>query len=281
MNRFCSALLYRSKMALSSDAVVAAKRNSRVVSVLIDSAKSGARALLGDRLRWVQVRDGPAKGAWLHLRLPTESGYWLASHEPDVQQSIARFLKPGQVAYDIGAHVGFCTAVMAMLTGSEGCVVAFDGDAENVSRILEQVQRNGWTGRVRVEHRAIWSQSLPTIPFRRGGTLTSRGGVETVSISPVLGTGELVDVPAISLDHYVRAGAPQPELIKVDVEGAEAEVLRGATRLAMTKRPVLIVEVHHARAAADITDWLQISSYNSEWHIPPQEYPRRLIAVAR
>jgi FkbM family methyltransferase len=279
MNRFCSALLYRFKTVMASSAIASAARRSRIISLLLELAKNGASALLHRKPVWLQVRNGPAAGSWLRLQLPAEAGYWIAAHEPDVQELIAANLKAGQVSYDVGAHIGFCTAAMARAVGPLGRVVAFDGDSENVKRLHEHIERNGWSKSVAVVHSAVWTQTLPSIGFRRGGTIASRGGVESGAVRPVLGCGELSGVPAIALDDYARLHDCVPDFVKVDVEGAEAEVLRGATAIARDHGPLFVVEVHHAQAAAEIEIWLRELSYDAEWRIPPEGFPRRLVAI--
>ncbi len=59
----------------------------------------------------------------------------------------------------------------------------------------------------------------------------SQGGVEADGNRPVLGSGKVINVPAITLDDFVAAGEPPPQLLKIDVEGGEYEVLLGANTL--------------------------------------------------
>jgi hypothetical protein len=116
------------------------------------------------------------------------------------------------------------------------------------------------------------------ISFRRGATRRSQGGVEADGNRPVLGRGQLINVPAVTLDSFVAAGELPPQLVKIDVEGGEYEVLRGGKKLFTKQRPLVIAEVHHQQAAEQITTWLDEYQYCAHWSIPKEKFPRQLFA---
>lgn len=62
---------------------------------------------------WVQVRNGLGKGLWLHFDPRYEHSYLNGAHEPEVQRLLAEWLRPGDVFYDIGAHIGFFSLIAA------------------------------------------------------------------------------------------------------------------------------------------------------------------------
>ena len=98
---------------------------------------------------------------------------------------------------------------MARLVGELGQVVAFDGDPDNAAILRESSLRNHLEARLAVVHAAVWSYSASQgIPFRRGGIRRSQGGVEANGQRPVTGTGEIIPVPAVTLDDFVAAGGP-------------------------------------------------------------------------
>jgi len=216
---------------------------------------------------------------WMQICLPDEASLWRGEHEPDVQNAISGVVRPGAVFYDVGAHVGTMTLGTARLVGDAGRVIAFDGDPENIERLRLNRERNGFQARIRIVHGVVWSRTVTDgISFRRGTRARSHGGVEADGNRPVLGSGELITVPAITLDDFIAAGAPSPQLIKIDVEGGEYEVLRGGDRLFAVQRPLIIVEVHHHLAADLITAWLGEHQYCGNWKIPVESFPRRLFA---
>jgi hypothetical protein len=89
-------------------------------------------------------------------------------------------------------------------------------------------------------------------------------------------SGEVIHVPGIALDDFIASGGPVPQLIKIDVEGGEYEVLRGGTNLFAKGRPLIIVEVHHSRAADQIDAWLIEHQYCGK--CPNESFPRCLFA---
>lgn len=237
------------------------------------------RRFLRKSQTWVRIQSGLSEGLWMKISIPGESSLWRGEHEPEVQTAISNVLRLGEVFYDIGAHVGTTAFGAARLVGPSGRVVAFDGDPENVQRLRGNTARNGFEDRLQVVHAAIWSRTATDgISFRRGANARSQGGVEADGAHPMLATGEIVNVPAITLDDFVAAGAPSPQLVKIDVEGGEYEVLCGAAKLFTSSRPFIIVEVHHQQAAAKIATWLDRFQYAAKWNIPKEQFPQRLFA---
>jgi len=228
---------------------------------------------------WVQAQAGLSQGMWMRLRLPDEARHWSGEHEIEVQNAICAAVRPGAVVYDIGSHVGSLALGMARLVGELGRVVAFDGDPDNAATLRESGLRNHLEARLAVVHAAVWSYTATQgIPFRRGGTRRSQGGVAANGQHPVTGTGEIINVPAVTLDDFIATGGPVPLLVKIDVEGGECEVLRGGTSLFASQRPLIIAEVHHQQAAEQISVWLRQHQYCAQWNIPKEDFPRCLFA---
>src|SRR4029077_5072765 len=81
------------------------------------------RTIFPGRTLWVQVQSGLAQGLWLRLRIPEEAGFWRGEHEPDIQRQIAGVARPGDVVYDVGAHLGSLALGAARIVGGAagGC----------------------------------------------------------------------------------------------------------------------------------------------------------------
>jgi FkbM family methyltransferase len=244
-------VLYRAYIALKDIFVLRMFRRWPLAQAKFDKAKKFIQHhALPSRTIWLQVQSGFAQGMWMRLRVPEEAGFWRGEHETGVQQAISAMVRPGDVVYDVGAHLGSLALGAARLVGASGRVVAFDGDPQNIERLRENGLRNHLEACLQVVHAAVWSHPAGSgIPFRRGSIEMSHGGVEADGHRPVLGNGQLISVPVTTLDDFVAQGGPPPQLIKIDVEGGEYEVLRGATNLFMNQRPILIVEIHHQIAA--------------------------------
>lgn len=236
------------------------------------------KKLVPDSIVWTQVESGIAKDLWLRLKLPEETFLWRGNHEPYVQALLASALRPGGVVYDVGSYLGFFALAMARAIGPAGQVVAFEPDPENAGRLRANVARNHMEERIRVVEAAVWRRSLDQVPYRRGDQARSQGGVVADGIQPVLATGEQIAVRSISLDEFIAANNPVPQLLKIDVEGGELAVIAGAEGLIAKGRPVLICEVHHVAAVRWLEQWFPRHGYRLEWMIPPEEFPRHLVA---
>jgi FkbM family methyltransferase len=274
------ALLYRTYLVLKKSAGEGVLRRWPRIGRGLDQLKRLIeRRFLRKAPVWVRIRSGLSQGLWMQLRLPGEALIWRGKHEPEVQNAILAVVRPGAVVYDIGAHLGTMALGAARLVGDLGRVVAFDGDPENIARLREHTARNGLGDRLRVVHAAVWSRTaMGGISFRRGAAVRSQGGVEADGNLPVLASGQIINVAAISLDDFIAASEIPPELVKIDVEGGEYEVLRGGTKLFAKQRPLVIVEVHHRRAAEQIASWLSEYQYCAHWNIPNEQFPRHLFA---
>jgi FkbM family methyltransferase len=273
-------LLYRTYWVIKKSAAHGVLRQCPGMGPGLDKLRRwvGTRFLREVRA-WVQIQSGLSRGMWMHITLPREALIWRGDHEPVVQNAILAGVRLGAVVYDIGANVGIMALGAAQLVGNLGIVIAFDGDPENIERLREHGARNGLEDRLRVVHAAVWSRTTTDgIGFRRGEPSRSQGGVEADENRPVLASGEVISVPAITLDDFIAAGEPPPQLLKIDVEGGEYEVLRGANTIFLKDRPLLIAEVHHQRAAEQITVWLTEYQYCAQWNIPNEQFPRHLFA---
>jgi FkbM family methyltransferase len=279
MRRF-PVVLYRMYLAATNAALpTGLRRWPRVAGGLKRFKALLERHALPNTVVWVKSQSGLSQGMWMRLRLPDEVPHWRGTHETGVQNAIRAVVRTGAVVYDVGAHAGSFALGTARLVGELGRVVAFDGDPDNAADLRESVVRNNLGARLEVVHAAVWSYTARHgIPFRRGGIRRSQGGVEVDGQHPVIGTGEVITVPAITLDDFIADGEIAPQLVKIDVEGGEYEVLRGGATLFTKQRPLVIVEVHHQQAVEQINAWLSQQRYCARWNIPTESFPRCLFA---
>jgi FkbM family methyltransferase len=190
----------------------------------------------------VSVRSGAARGARLAVNLRHEKYYWTGAYEPAVQGALRRFLAPGACFWDIGAHAGFFTILGARLVGESGRVHAFEPLPANRTRLKQAVDLNGFAHVVLHGYAvgaAAGTQRLHAHPASSMWSLVSRGGSAASVMTPVFTIDGLV----------AELGAP-PDLIKVDVEDAEVDVLRGGLDFLEARRPLVIVELSDRVAEA-------------------------------
>ena len=163
-------------------------------------------------------------------------------YERDEIALVRRVLKQGDVALDVGAHIGFFTMHMADQVGASGRVYAFEPFGPNADLLERSIAENGFGDRVAFRRAAVGAAAgaatltFPVETLNSGGAYLLRTG--TV---PLAGnrTREvpLVAIDALDLRRPVR-------FVKMDVEGAEPLVVRGAARVLREDRPTILSELH-------------------------------------
>ncbi len=165
---------------------------------------------------------------------------WAGVYEPHVRECFAAILEPGAVYFDVGAHIGFHALFAAHRVGKDGRVFAFEADP----RIYERLARNlsQFPG-ARATNAAVWDRT-GSLTFERSST-RNESGWGTVSAVRDFGTGEHVEVPSVALDDWCRdQRLDRWDAMKLDAEGSELAVLRGAQSSLDQFRPALILEIN-------------------------------------
>lgn len=161
-------------------------------------------------------------------------GSWLGTYEHDKQQLIQSMVKPGMTVYDIGANAGFYTLAFSRLVGPQGRVIAFEPLAENVASLRRHILLNGLSN-VTVIQAAV-SGEVGMASFQLG---------PNNAMGHLSGDAGAYMLPTVTLDGLVQSGTiPPPDLVKMDVEGAESTVLAGAADLLAQHRAVWLVALH-------------------------------------
>jgi FkbM family methyltransferase len=152
-------------------------------------------------------------------------------------------LGPGDVAIDVGAHHGQDALIMAALCGASGRVAAFEPDP-HARRIMERNFRlNPETRTPRIEAAACSDRPGRATLYSRGGNANS-ALVATLIEQQEGAELERFEVPTVTLDAWIASsGWPWPRLVKIDAEGAEIGILRGARKL-MASDSIILCELH-------------------------------------
>jgi FkbM family methyltransferase len=225
------------------------------------------------RRDWFEVETGLAAGLTLRLDPRYDAQFVAGTVESELQARIPQLVQRGSVVWDVGAHVGFFALALARVVGPEGRVVAFEADDVNVEALRAAVARNGLAN-VEVRPVAVWS-APGTVAFQ--SRIDSDGGH-----GAVVEAGGGAVVPATSLDAEVRE-QQAPDFVKIDVEGAEEQVLLGARQLLAEHRPVVICEVHvtrrgNAELLPRVEALLEEAGYTVE-QLDPWRRPVHLLAT--
>jgi FkbM family methyltransferase len=146
-------------------------------------------------------------------------------------------LSPGATVIDVGANIGYNTVYAATRVGPGGRVVAIEPAADNVRVLRQNIAANALDNVIVLPVAAGRAHESRTL-FLRGDHSAVNSLFETSVYASVTGTETVAAAP---LDDLVDGDA---DLVKIDVEGAEVEVLLGMTRLLALPRIRLIVEWH-------------------------------------
>jgi FkbM family methyltransferase len=185
------------------------------------------------------IQQGIGKGLLFNAAEST-AGMALGTTEPELQAAFALFLKPGMTLYDIGANVGFFSVIAARLVGATGRVVAFDPLPSNIAAIAHNANLNGFErviGKELALGKVDGEASFIVSADPNWGRLASLGK------TPEAVRGEL-KVTVRRIDTVVSEGLAPPDAIKMDVEGAEVDVLEGASETLRSSRPILFIDLH-------------------------------------
>ncbi|HYO00331.1 MAG TPA: FkbM family methyltransferase [Actinomycetota bacterium] len=218
------------------------------------------------RYKVLPVRGGLLEGTLLEVDLRKQRDMVAGIYESEVQGALAKHLKRGDTAFDVGAHLGFFTLLMARLAGDEGRVVSVEADPFMGRNLEANLVRNE-NANVTVVRAAAGK-----VAVERRFTPGAGGG-----IGHLADDGEIA-VAGTTLDLLAeRYGTPQ--LIKVDVEGGELEVLAGGARLLSDHRPILVVEVHDQQIQDDTVQLLNGFDYDISFIQDDPSRRQHLIAV--
>jgi FkbM family methyltransferase len=225
------------------------------------------------------INAGPASGLHFEVTLPDDKAIWAGTFELEFSQILHGTVRKGDVCYDIGGYRGYMSGVFALAGASR--VIVFEPLPDNLKR-LNRLQELNPELPIQIEEMAVGKSD----------------GEATFKIMPDQSMGKLVDsafqvdrtmaheisVQITRLDTCIYGrGLPRPNLIKIDVEGAEVDVLDGAMHTLQECRPRLLIEAHSESLAWQCSQRLlplgyQISQLEQE--TIASEQPRHLAAIA-
>ena len=177
--------------------------------------------------------------------------------EADATSFLARYLQPGMTFLDVGAHIGYFSALARWRVGPEGLVHAF----EPTPRTFDVLSRN--------------LGAYPNVFFNRSAAAAKAGSASFVDYGPRLtafntmaatqniaatrleerevarATHEVIQIDTVMLDQYVTDHGLKVDCLKIDAEGSEADVLQGASELLRREGPVVVLEVGDVGSAGE------------------------------
>ncbi len=177
--------------------------------------------------------------AWVAFHNPPEVQlFFHGRYEPDLTAVLDAFLRPGDVAVDIGCNCGVVTLEMACRVGKSGHVIAVDPSPAAADRTGQQAALNGYSF-VDVRHVALESEQRGKVRYYQA----------TVGIGALPGaemrhtTGMEVGVSSTTLDLLLSdSAASRVDFLKIDTDGHEMAVLTGGQRV-LARRPLIVLEI--------------------------------------
>jgi FkbM family methyltransferase len=190
------------------------------------------------RGRKIEVSCHPLPGLTIYLdtQQRIERLMWAGAYERSLVERLKSFLKPGMVFLDLGANIGYFSAIAAALVGASGRVFAFEPSPACFSRLRRNLfafgQAVSYNCAVSDANAQVW---LYLHPHENGWG----------SLFPDRDLLERVQVDSIRLDDWAQtAGLERLDFVKMDIEGGEYAALLGARTLLRRFRPAVVAELN-------------------------------------
>ena len=216
-----------------------------------------------------RIKDLPRRGRGLirnwartlrRLNLPGERVTVYGKRIPvevPVQLCLQDFLGKGDCGFDVGANIGALSVAMSRMVGKHGQVHAFEPNPKILERLYRNIKINR-SRNVQVVAKAAWNETGKSLPFYCDPSHRSAAS----SLKHWEGFIGQIDVQTVTLDQYADESNVLPDVVKIDVEGAEFGVLTGAKNLLTRRKPVLVLEYFPKPATVDDTlDFLASLGY--------------------
>lgn len=243
----------------------------------IGSIRMGRRAVPGQgrlvdglcRLAGWIGGDRAVASPWPGVRFETDLSdriqrqMWAGTYEPHVRACLDALIEPGQVYFDVGGHIGYHAVAAAHKVGVNGRVFAFEADPILYERLARNLEQFPWA---QATHAAVWDQG-GKLTFARS-PVAQESGWGTLSEVRDFDQGEHLEVRAVRLDDWCgEARVTRWDMMKLDAEGSELAVLRGAQGALEQFQPIMIIEINGivlqqaGISSTEVVDFLTARSY--------------------
>jgi FkbM family methyltransferase len=217
------------------------------------------------------------RGGKVRAKLPsTEIELWLdydfaikvpLPHNDEMLSAFVSSLEPGNIVYDVGSFVGWYSIAALKRIGPEGRVYSFEPVPETAKWLRRHIELNQGESHVRVIEAACGHEfQLISMPVRSNGLASGNGLFDVHPRADIPPTN--IEVCMIPLDEFWQTSNLPPDVIKIDVEGAEMWVLKGAQKILSTIRPTVFLEIHKFAwdffntTNEELLDFLSLVSYD-------------------
>ncbi|HEX2781680.1 MAG TPA: FkbM family methyltransferase [Gemmatimonadaceae bacterium] len=193
------------------------------------------------------------------------------SWEPTITALLRRYVPEGGVFIDVGANIGYYSLLASSWVGDSGRVIAFEPLAQTFARLLRHIEMNGAKNVVPLRLACAASAGARRmLTFADSGwSHLATGGTE----------GEQVEATTID-DTIASLNPARVDVLKIDAEGADFEVLRGARRTLEHFRPTVLMETHHLHRFGATVEMVRDFLHSLDYEISPltHDYSSDLLA---
>lgn len=233
-----------------------------------------------NQVAWAKLPNGFRMKVDLRWQGGYDDLYYFRTYEPALASLLMRAVDDdGAMLIDVGANIGaFCFLAADVLRRRGGSALAIEPLPQNLSFLNESIGANALGDVIVPLPLAVGDRQgfLEMAPLASGAIANARP--VTWTKAEVTGTSANVRVPMTTLDAIVcERGSCKVRFLKIDVEGAELFVLRGAQMLLTTQRPLVYAEFHreytraNATTEADIATFAESVGYRVEYLSPNGE----------
>jgi FkbM family methyltransferase len=205
-------------------------------------AKGQTMMMITDIKRWARNRCREVIVGRDYLQHPPQPdlfgvSYWYEGNlwEPPVKIALEDLCRPGTVVFDVGANMGGLSMLMSRIVGPRGVVCSFEASPRIVGKCQRNLTMNGCHN-TQLYHAAVYSKSNQKVPIYLGSHLN-----DSIYANGA-GDVEAYHVPTIALDDFVQYTGLTPDVVKMDIEGAEYDALVGMRSTIERAKPHMVLE---------------------------------------
>ncbi len=209
--------------------------------------------------KYIDVQVGDQK-----LKMLVQFRHLNPNYEEATLRIWKQLLQLEMTVWDVGANIGVYTAISARAIGSKGSVICWEPAPDSFDATCKHILANGLSQNCEAIQAAVSDTDEGTIRFT---VLEGEGTNPMNRISPDISSNG-IEVPVMSLDAQLSKSDP-PDVMKMDIEGAEVHALYGSTKLLNEHRPIILLAVHPMflpefdRSPSDIIDLCKSHNYST------------------
>ena len=210
------------------------------------------------------ILKGPLKGMKIiHGSLGGPSGGASVYFDLIEKKQTSEFIKQtkkGDIVFDIGANVGYYTILASKIVGENGKIFSFEPVVRNLSYLYRHIKLNGLNNVVILPLACAEESTLKKFSF---GRTIAEGHLLENNSQNSFDFLSYTYVHTIKIDDFCNYSGIAPDVLKIDVEGAELHVLKGAQQILHKSRPKIFLSIHSEMLEKECIEFLKNMGYHT------------------